>query len=67
MSHQSIGTTQQPDPIPPDDPRRRAVIVQADDDQLPHLSVVGDNYTVLLTGDDTAQRYTLIATTSRRC
>lgn len=60
MSHQSIGSTQRPDPIPPDDPRRRAAIVQADDDQLPHLSVAGGTYTVLLAGDDTAQRYTLI-------
>jgi quercetin dioxygenase-like cupin family protein len=30
------------------------------DQSLPHLGVVGDTYTVLLTGEDTAGRYTLI-------
>jgi quercetin dioxygenase-like cupin family protein len=35
-------------------------VVRADDAGLPHLSVVGDTYTILLSGDDTAGRYTLI-------
>jgi quercetin dioxygenase-like cupin family protein len=47
--------------IPPDDPRRRLAIARPDEDQaLPHLGVVGDTYTILLTGEDTAGRYTLI-------
>jgi quercetin dioxygenase-like cupin family protein len=47
--------------IPPDDPRRNLVVARPNDDQiLPHLGVVGDTYTILLTGKDTAGRYCLI-------
>jgi quercetin dioxygenase-like cupin family protein len=47
--------------IPPDDPRRDLVLARPNDDQaLPHLGVVGDTYTILLTGEDTAGRYCLI-------
>jgi quercetin dioxygenase-like cupin family protein len=36
-------------------------MVQPDTDQsLPHLGVVGDTYTILVSGKDTAGRYTLI-------
>lgn len=38
-------------PIPPDDPRRALVIARPDDaGSLPHLSIAGGTYTVLLTG-----------------
>jgi quercetin dioxygenase-like cupin family protein len=48
-------------PIPDDDPVRRLRAVNADRDRsLTHLGVVGDTYTVLLSGADTAGRYTLI-------
>lgn len=48
-------------PIPDDDPSRDLVHVRPDDDQaLPHVGLVGDTYTTLLTGEDTAGRYTLI-------
>ena len=30
------------------------------DESLPHLGVVGDTYTILVSGADTAGRYTLI-------
>jgi quercetin dioxygenase-like cupin family protein len=44
--------------IPPDDPGRRLVTVWAEDKA--HIGVVGDTYTVLLSGKDTAGRYCLI-------
>ena len=48
-------------PIPPDDPRRGLALARPDEDQdLPHIGLVGDTYTILLTGEDTAGRYTLI-------
>ena len=47
--------------IPADDPRRQLAVARPDqDDALPHLGIVGDTYTILLTGEDTAGRYTLI-------
>ena len=50
-----------PAPIPADNPARKLTHVQPDtDDSLPHLGVVGDTYTILVSGQDTAGRYTLI-------
>ncbi|MGH3194841.1 MAG: cupin domain-containing protein [Streptosporangiaceae bacterium] len=47
--------------IPPDDPQRQIAVARPDEDTaLPHLGLVGDTYTILLTGEDTAGRYTLI-------
>ena len=47
--------------IPPDDPRRDRVLARPDEDQnLPHISLSGGTYTILLTGEDTAGRYALI-------
>ncbi len=47
--------------IPPDDPSRRLTVARPDQDgTLPHLGLVGDTYTILVSGDDTAGRYTLI-------
>ena len=57
----SSGASSRPAPIPPDDPRRSLAIARPDEDQsLPHIGMVGDTYTILLTGEDTAGRYTLI-------
>jgi quercetin dioxygenase-like cupin family protein len=50
----------QPAQVPPDDLRRQLIVARPDDPTLPHLSVVGDTYTVLLSGDDTNGRFTLI-------
>ena len=48
-------------PIPPDDPARRLVVAQPDRDaSLPHVALVGDIYTIVLTGQDTGGRYCLI-------
>jgi quercetin dioxygenase-like cupin family protein len=48
-------------PIPPDDLRRSLTIARPNEDQnLPHIGLVGDTYTILLTGNDTNGRYCLI-------
>ena len=47
--------------LPPDDLARALILAQPDSNQnLPHLGVVGDTYTILLSGADTAGRLTLI-------
>jgi quercetin dioxygenase-like cupin family protein len=47
--------------IPPDDPNRELTVARPNQDAtLPHLGLVGDTYTILVTGEDTAGRYTLI-------
>jgi quercetin dioxygenase-like cupin family protein len=47
--------------IPPDDPQRKLATVQSDPGQkIRHIGVVGDTYTILLTGKETAGRFCLI-------
>jgi quercetin dioxygenase-like cupin family protein len=47
--------------IPPDDLQRVLTIARPDTDQsLPHIGLVGDTYTILLSGNDTNGRYCLI-------
>jgi quercetin dioxygenase-like cupin family protein len=46
--------------IPKDDPQRSLTLSQSDDPKLPHIGLVGNTYTILLTGEDTAGRYCLI-------
>ena len=46
--------------IPADDPRRNLVIQSADDDKAAHIGLVGDTYTILLSGTDTAGQFCLI-------
>jgi quercetin dioxygenase-like cupin family protein len=53
--------TDQPTPVPPDDLSRGLTIARPDEDQsLPHIGLVGDTYTILVAGQDTAGKYTLI-------
>lgn len=48
-------------PLPADDLQRSLTIARPNDDQdLPHIGLVGDTYTILLTGKDTNGRYCLI-------
>ena len=50
-----------PAQIPSDNPRRDLAIARPDEDgSLPHIGMVGDTYTILLTGEDTGGRYTLV-------
>src|SRR5271163_3636939 len=47
--------------VPPDDPGRHLTVARPQEDQsLHHLGVVGDTYTILVTGEDTVGKYTLI-------
>ena len=54
-------TSQPASLIPPDDPQRHLALARPDEDRnLSHIGVVGDTYTILLSGDDTDGRYCLI-------
>lgn len=46
--------------IPQDDVTRQLTIADVDDPALPHVAVVGDTYTILISGEDTGGRYCLI-------
>jgi quercetin dioxygenase-like cupin family protein len=51
----------QPEPIPADDLSRDLTIARPGEDPgLPHIGLVGDTYTILVAGRDTAGKYTLI-------
>ena len=56
------GITAQPiSPIPPDNLQRKLAVARPNqDEKLPHIGLVGDTYTILLSGNDTNGRYCLI-------
>ncbi len=61
MNDTSHAASTPPGPIPADDLLRALTHVSPEaDESLPHLGVVGDTYTILVSGADTAGRYTLI-------
>ena len=47
-----------PSPIPPDNPKRNLTLGQADN--LPHIGLVGDTYTITVTGEQTDGRFCVI-------
>jgi len=48
-------------PLPPDDLKRMLTIARPDNDQaLPHIGLVGDTYTITVSGEDTAGRFCVI-------
>lgn len=56
-------STSSPDisPLPPDDLTRSLTLAQPNKNtKLPHIGLVGDTYTILLSGADTAGRFCLI-------
>src|SRR5664279_1662290 len=60
MNEQSV-TAQPVAPLPSDNLARTLKIARPDtDESLPHIGLVGDTYTILLSGTDTAGRYCLI-------
>jgi quercetin dioxygenase-like cupin family protein len=69
QSRRSCGSTKKQDleenemssassPIPPDDPQRSLTLAQPD--HLPHFGLVGDTYTITVTGEQTAGRFCVI-------
>jgi quercetin dioxygenase-like cupin family protein len=61
MATKSNSATQLALAIPPDDQLRTLTTVQSETDRNPpHIGVVGDTYTILLTGKETAGRFCLI-------
>ena len=54
-------------PIPADDLTRKLSVSDPDDPSLPHVAVVGDTYTVLLSGAQTNGKYCLIDMTVPHC
>jgi quercetin dioxygenase-like cupin family protein len=46
--------------IPPDDVRRKLTLANLNDSRMPHVSVAGGTYTILVTGEDTGGRYCLV-------
>jgi quercetin dioxygenase-like cupin family protein len=55
MTHSQAATT-----IPADDPARNFTLARSDNPDSPHIGLVGDTYTILVVGKDTAGRYCLI-------
>ena len=53
--------------VPPDDPARELSVVDPNDPSLRHVAVVGDAYTILLSGAQTAGRYCLIDMSVPHC
>jgi quercetin dioxygenase-like cupin family protein len=48
-------------PLPPDDLQRSLTIAQPDGDEtLPHIGIVGDTYTITISGDQTNGRFCVI-------
>jgi len=46
--------------LPADDGSRQLSIADPDDERLPHVAVVGDTYTILISTEQTAGKYCLI-------
>ena len=59
MSSTQFDTTPPRSSIPADDPARKLSVINPDD-PLRHVAVVGDTYTILLSGAETAGKYCLI-------
>jgi quercetin dioxygenase-like cupin family protein len=61
MNDSSTTLSQKVSAIPSDDLKRSSVLVQPDkNESLPHIGLVGDTYTILVTGADTAGRFCVI-------
>lgn len=61
MSESAASTHSPIVPVPPDDPGRTLTVVRDRGNDLPHIGLVGDTYTVLVSGQNTAGRFCIIA------
>ena len=57
MNNPAVRTTST---LAADDPTRELAIARSDDEALVHLAVVGDTYTVLLSGEQTGGRFAML-------
>jgi mannose-6-phosphate isomerase-like protein (cupin superfamily) len=46
--------------IPPDDVTKRLTVANPDDPKMRHISVAGGTYTILVSGEETGDRYCLV-------
>ena len=60
MNDHSITAAAQTGPLPADDPNRKLTVINPDDATARHISLVGDTYTILVSGDQADGRYCLI-------
>ena len=60
MSNSPHRASQSATSLPSDDRKRNLTVSQADDPNAPHIGLVSDTYTILLSGKDTAGRFGLI-------
>ncbi len=60
MEDHAITASANAGPIPADDPSRRLTVATAEDPQARRIFLVGDTYTILVSGADTQGRYCLI-------
>ena len=60
MNSSSDTSIQSGSSLPADDLSRSLVVTRSTDQSLPHIGLVGDTYTVLLSGKDTAGKFCLI-------
>jgi quercetin dioxygenase-like cupin family protein len=56
-----VATTENYPAVPPDDLGRKLGLARIGDERsLPHIGLVGDTYTITVTGEDTAGRFSVI-------
>jgi quercetin dioxygenase-like cupin family protein len=60
MTNDAKATSQPISQIPADDPNRQLTVADPDGGELRRVSIVGNNYTILVSGAQTAGRYCLI-------
>ena len=60
MTDTPSASSQPSSAIPADDPNRKLTIADPDGAGMRHISVVGDTYTILVSGAQTAGRYCLV-------